>query len=266
MSFMKSVLATIAAFGVSLSTLASPQVVVTHDIPIYLVSTTTRGPNLRPIITAPWGSWEGYIATPNATPPANAKEMVLEFDFFSNGYFTSTNVGNFMVGIRSKFNAYNNLGFATSVDSNGIVIGNVTQYGPAGVSAGVQCGAASRTNAVTTVLMSSSDACLLGPGTTSRTLKDGTQYKFVVSAGLYPDDTNLNNQRSNGFVRYSVFELIGSQWVWLDTRNFDMPYDPFSPPTPWRMRNEAGWFITESFSTHGWTVVLSNVKSYWIVE
>ena len=223
---------------------------VTHEVEFY---NWLSGIN-DPTITAPWGTWEGYVATPNLTPPAGALEHVIQFEFKSEGYFANNNIGHFMIGLRSKID---NSGLA----SNGIILGNVSGYVNPTVSAAT-CNRSNLTNAATMAVFWDGNNCVMGSDTTSITLKDNTDYFLIFVVGEYKQKATT---LKDGYMRYVLMEKVSDNWVVVDTMKFDVPVVNFSP-TNFKIMPHGGWFMAENFSNHYWQFKVKNLKAYWVVE
>lgn len=220
--------------------------VVTHDVPFY-----NWEHGFGSFITAPWGSWEGYVATPNLNPPVGALEHVIQFEFKSEGYFTERNTGHFVVGLRSRIDG-NNLA------SNGIILGNVSAY----YNPQTLCGPADKQNAATMAVFFDGGNCVLGSQTTSVTLKDKTDYFVIFVAGEYRQKAVKN---ADGYLRYYLMEKVAGEWVVVDQKSYDIPLVKLSS-NYFGIMPHGGWFIAENMSQHYWHFKIKDLKAYWVVE
>lgn len=223
---------------------------ITHDVDYYNWKSGFQSPT----ITAPWGEWTGYVATPNLTPPSGALEHVIQFEFRSEGYFASNNIGHFMVGLRSKID---NSGLA----SNGIVIGNVSEYVNNSVPSNV-CNRAPTANTASMAVFWDGGNCVLGSETSSVTLKDNTDYFLIFIAGEYKQK---NVTLHDGYLRYMLMEKVSGNWVMVETASFDIPVTNFSP-TNFRIMPHGGWFMAELLSNHYWEFKVKNLTAFWVVQ
>lgn len=227
--------------------LAMSNTEVTHEVEYY----NWKSGSQFPTITAPWGEWEGYVATPNLNPPVGALEHVIQFEFKSEGYFVHNNIGHFVVGLRSKIDG-------TNLSSNGIILGNVSgYYNPQTI-----CGPADKTNAATMAVFFNGGNCVLGSQTTSVALKDNTDYFVMFVAGEYKQKALKN---ADGYLRYVLLEKVSNEWVIADSRSYDIPLTNFAPNS-FRIMPYGGWFMAENLSNHYWQLKVKNVKTYWVVE
>lgn len=220
--------------------------VVTHDVPFY-----NWEHGFGSFITSPWGSWEGYVATPNLNPPVGALEHVIQFEFKSEGYFTERNTGHFVVGLRSRIDG-------TNLASNGIILGNVSAY----YNPQTLCGPADKQNAATMAVFFAGGNCVLGSQTTSVTLKDKTDYFIIFVAGEYRQKAVKN---ADGYLRYYLMEKVADEWVVVDQKSYDIPLVNFAPNS-FRVMPYGGWFIAENMSQHYWHFKIKDLKAYWVVE
>lgn len=223
---------------------------ITHDVEFYnWVSGFTD-----PTITAPWASWTGYVATPNDTPPAGALEHVIQFEFRSEGYFVTNNIGHFVIGLRSKIDQ-------TGLASNGIIIGNVSGYNNGSVPAET-CNRAGISNAMTLAVFWDGNNCVMGSSTTSVPLKDYTDYFLIFIAG---ESKQKQTSLIDGYLRYVLMEKVNGNWVVVDSANFNIPVTNFSP-TNFKIMPHGGWFMAEDMSNHYWQFKVKNLKAYWVTQ
>jgi len=226
--------------------LAMSNAVVTHDVPFY-----NWEHGFGSFITAPWGSWEGYIATPNSNPPAGALEHVIQFEFRSENFFVEQNTGHFVVGLRSRIDG-------NKLNSNGIILGNVSEY----YNPETLCGPADKRNAASMAVFFTGGNCVLGSQTTSVALKDKTDYFVIFVAGEYRQKVAKN---ADGYLRYFLMEKVADQWVVVDQKSYDIPLVNFAPSS-FRIMPHGGWFIAENLSQHYWQFKIKDLKAYWVVE
>lgn len=197
-------------------------------------------------VTAPWGTWEGFVATTDTREMSPGKSAhVMEFEFSSSDYFSSANVGHFAIGIRGDSVTDADGDGKTDLQGRGVVIGNVSQYA-SNVS---DCNAAPSPNRVTIESFWAGGNCVYGSTTSSPVLQNNEAYKLMIKAQATTIGSPL-------VISYSLSQSING--VWNEIYKSQKTESSLNTSN----KNLAGWFIAEVFSNRPWTMSIKNLKTY----
>lgn len=179
-------------------------------------------------VESPWGSWTGYIATPPKT--LEGQRHNLSFDFTSPDYFRDGNSGHFAIGIHGN-------GYA--IEGRGVVLGNVAAYPDFGDG----CRGSTLPNAVVFESYWASGNCVMG-WSESPALRNGALYHLKISSG------------KDRVISYELHQYINSKrYLIAERKTYDYSANESSP-------DNGGWFIAEVFSSHDWTLRISNLEEW----
>lgn len=196
-------------------------------------------------VAAPFASWQGTIALPAGTKmPAGAVGAQLRFEFLSQNYFSSANIGHFTIGIRGEALLDANNDGQTDLQGRGIIIGNVSAMSPYGT----RCGPTPLTNTIAIESYRAGGNCVYGSQTAGPSLMDGVRYRITIrsensSAGIKAE-----------YISYLLERQDGGQWSPLLVKRIADDYVASVSP------DLGSWWIAEVFSQHDWQVDLTNVE------
>lgn len=197
----------------------------------YVLSHAATDYNQFSVRSSRYGQWRGFIGSgPDAPAPDGEWTHELQFTFWSPDYFTDANQGHIAVGLGGGYSS-------SHLQGRGVIIGNVSQW-----SQGPGCRHTLHINAVAIESFWRGGNCVMG-WTSSAPLRNNHYYRLTISTTYAEHDH---------YVSYRLDEYdLGAGWRLLSQyRVFDYSANSSAG---------AGFFILEVFSTHAWTVFLSDV-------
>ncbi|MET1079631.1 MAG: hypothetical protein ABWY06_16590 [Pseudomonas sp.] len=182
------------------------------------------------IVEAPWGTWNGLIATPlGENMPAGCTTMVLGFEFSSPDYFSDTNGGHFAIAIRGVA--------GDGLLGRGIIIGNVTGLPPGQ--------ATQQTNTLAVESFWKNGAHVYGPETEGPALHNDVEYRLSLECSLA--DASL--------IAYVLEEKVRGKWAHALRREVRDRHGRGKVDSQY-----GGFFIAEVFSEHRWQMNIRDLK------
>jgi len=198
-------------------------------------------------ITAPWGTWQGYIASPVIYQPAGKTTHILSFEFETPNYFKNGNAGHFAVAVRGDSLSDVTDDGKQDLRGRGIILGSVQGYEN---NVG-RCGPTSKENTIAIESFWGGGNCVYGPSTEGPSLQNNKRYKVEIKSRPISVFAKL-------YTEYTLWERsVDGSWVFLVNRG---QWDDENYYTP---TNLGGWWFLEVFSTHNWTFNIYNLQDTW---
>lgn len=200
------------------------------------------------VITAPWGSWQGWISTPSQTA-WYGYTRTLTFEFETPDFFDTSTGGHLAIGIRGDARTDVTGDGNIDLQGRGIILGKVTGY-----PSNPPCGPTIQTKTIAMEAFWGGGNCVYGPSTEGPALLNNVRYKVeIVSENVHWTLDQFINE-------YTLWEYDSVNQVWVQLANewYNETYPADNPTDP----ALAGWFITESHSNSAWTFYLYNVQHH----
>lgn len=210
----------------------------------YVVTQQAGDP--QPTITAPWGSWTGYIAYSATMSSLSTHELVFEFE--SPDYFKSSpaNPEHWAVAVRADGVTDADGDGATDTRGRGVIIGNVTNY-----PSNPPCGPTQNPRAIAMEAFFVGGNCVFGGTTESQPLSNNTRYKLHVISRMVSWFTGeIENE-------YQLWKRVGGPWQLLNVELYvERLGDNPSPSTL------GGFFLSTLNAEQAWSFYIYNLTSY----